>query len=65
MAVFTKLKKEEINNFINTYNIGKLERFNEIIEGIENTNYKIVCNNTPYILTIFENELMRKISLFL
>ena len=60
MAVFTKLNQEEIINFINTYNIGKLESFNEIIEGIENTNYKIVCNNTPYILTIFEKRVNEK-----
>ena len=54
MAVFTKLNKNEIEEFVNSYNIGKLEKYNEIIEGIENTNYKIYCNKTPYILTIFE-----------
>ncbi len=36
------------------YNIGKLENYYEIIEGIENTNYKIICEGKPYILTIFE-----------
>ena len=60
MAVFTKLNQDEIIDFINTYNIGKLEKFNEIIEGIENTNYKIICNNTPYILTIFEKRVNEK-----
>jgi len=54
MAVFTKLKEEEIRKFVNMYNIGKLESFTEIIEGIENTNYKLICNGVKYILTIFE-----------
>ena len=60
MAVFTKLKKIEIEQFLSSYNIGKLERYNEILEGIENTNYKIVCNGKPYILTIFEKRVNEK-----
>ena len=54
MAVFTKLGMKEIEDFISSYNIGRLESYSEIVEGIENTNYKIICNGTPYILTIFE-----------
>ena len=54
MAVFTKLDEKEINDFIKLYNIGNLEKYDGIIEGIENTNYKIVCGGNPYILTIFE-----------
>ena len=54
MAVFTKLNKNEVEEFINKYEIGRLDDFTEIIEGIENTNYKIICNGVPYILTIFE-----------
>ena len=54
MAVFTKLTKNEIIEFTNLYDLGKLDTFEEIIEGIENTNYKIYCNGLPYILTIFE-----------
>ncbi len=54
MAVFTKLNKLEIENFLDSYELGKLDSYNEIVEGIENTNYKIVCDGNPYILTIFE-----------
>ncbi len=54
MAVFTKLNKSEIDNFLKTYDIGELDNYTEIIEGIENTNYKIICDSVPYILTIFE-----------
>ena len=54
MAVFTKLLKEDIENFISEYSIGNLNSFEEIVDGIENSNFKIFCNNQPYILTIFE-----------
>ena len=54
MAVFTKLSKTEIEKYLGLYDIGNLDHHSEIIEGIENTNYKIICNGTPYILTIFE-----------
>ena len=54
MAVFTKISKENIENFIKNYSIGNLISFEVIVEGIENTNYKITTNNHHYILTIFE-----------
>ncbi len=60
MAVFTKLLKEDIENFISDYAIGNLERFEEIVDGIENSNFKIFCNNQPYILTIFEKRVSEK-----
>ena len=54
MAVFTKLNEIEIENFLKTYEVGELNSYNEIVEGIENTNYKIICDGNPYVLTIFE-----------
>ena len=54
MAVFTKLVKEDIENFLNDYSIGYLLSYEGIVEGIENTNYKISTSNHTYILTIFE-----------
>ena len=54
MAVFTKLKEKEIKEFISAYPLGNLDQYIEILEGVENTNYKIICNDIPYILTIFE-----------
>ena len=41
MAVFTKLTLREIKKILNDYNLGNLEKFNGIKEGIENTNYFI------------------------
>ena len=54
MAVYTKLNKEEIEEIILLYGLKKLQKFSPIKEGIENTNYIIIINNTKYILTIFE-----------
>ena len=54
MAVFTKLTKVDIDKFLKDYSIGNLLSFEGIVEGIENTNYKIITSNHTYILTIFE-----------
>ena len=54
MAVYTKLKQEEINNILLNYKLGKLNKFEGIKEGIENTNYSIQTEKGKYILTIYE-----------
>ena len=54
MAVFTKLTKDDIEKFLKGYSIGSLISFEGIMEGIENTNYKIITTSNAYILTIFE-----------
>ena len=54
MAVYTKLKKNEIEEIISLYKLKNLESFAPIEEGIENTNYVIIANKKKYILTIFE-----------
>jgi homoserine kinase type II len=54
MAVYSPVSKEQLEIFLLQYNIGSLTKFEGILEGIENTNYKIVTSNNEYILTIFE-----------
>ena len=54
MAVYTKLNENEIKDIILLYNLKNLQKFSPIEEGIENTNYIIVADDTKYILTIFE-----------
>ncbi len=54
MAVFTKLEKNEIENFLMDYSIGNLISFQGIVKGTENTNYKIITSKNIYILTILE-----------
>ena len=60
MAVFTKLKKNEIEIFLKKYSIGNLISYEGIVEGIENTNYKVITSNNIYILTIFEKRVNPK-----
>ena len=54
MAVYTKFKKENIEEILLNYSIGMLNSFEGIEEGIENTNYFLLVDNKKYILTIYE-----------
>jgi len=54
MAVYTKLSENILKEFFSKYNLGKLLKFNEIKEGIENTNYFILTEKGKYILTVYE-----------
>ena len=56
MAVYTKLSKEDVEEFLSNYDIGSLRSFGEIKEGVSNTNYWFVANKTRYVLTLFEQE---------
>tara|TARA_B100000941_G_scaffold286686_1_gene260674 strand:- start:2183 stop:3151 length:969 start_codon:yes stop_codon:yes gene_type:complete len=60
MAVYTKLKKEEIEEILSNYNIGKLNSYKGIKEGIENTNYILNVRGKKYILTIYEKRVKSK-----
>lgn len=54
MAIYTVLNIDEITSILKNYNIGSLEDYSPIEEGIENTNYKILVDKKYYILTIYE-----------
>ena len=54
MAVYTKLSKNEIDKILSNYNLGNLDSFKGIEEGIENTNYFLLINKKKFILTIYE-----------
>ncbi|MGM0508215.1 MAG: homoserine kinase [Fusobacteriota bacterium] len=56
MAVYTKLKKNEIEKIIKDYDLGKLEEYIGIKKGIMNTNYLIKTNKDKYILRILEGD---------
>ena len=60
MAVYTKLYKENVEEILSNYSIGKLEEFKGIEDGIENTNYFLLVNNKKYILTIYEKRVKEK-----
>jgi len=54
MAVYTKLNQNKIEEILLSYNLGKLDSFKGIEEGIENTNYFLSINKKKFILTIYE-----------
>jgi len=54
MAIYTKLEKEDIDNFFSKYNLGKILNYQGIKQGIENTNYLIESEKGKFILTIYE-----------
>ena len=60
MAVYTHISKDEIVDFLQNYKIKKLEKFAGILEGVENSNYKIITSTEKYILTIFEKRVNSK-----
>jgi homoserine kinase type II len=64
MAVYTKLNQNKIEEILSNYNLGKLDSFKGIEEGIENTNYFLLVNNKKLILTIYEKRVKSKIFLF-
>ena len=54
MAVYTSVNKDELNHFLENYELGSFISHEGIVEGIENTNFKIITEKGNYILTIFE-----------
>ena len=61
MAVFTKLEKNEIENFLMDYSIGNLISFDGIIKGTENTNYKIITSKISNVSLGKQKKLAREI----
>ena len=54
MAIYTKFNQKKIQEILSKYDLGKLDSFKGIEEGIENTNYYLSVNNKKYILTVYE-----------
>ena len=49
MAVYTKLNQNKIEEILLSYDLGKLDFFEGIEEGIENTNYFLSINKKKFI----------------
>ena len=60
MAVYTKLNQNKIEEILLSYNLGKLDSFKGIEEGIENTNYFLSISKKKFILTIYEKRVKSK-----
>jgi len=60
MAVYTKISESELKHFFSKYNLGKILNYNEIKEGIENTNYFVQTEKGKFILTLYEKRVEEK-----
>ena len=60
MAVYTKLSESDLKILFSKYNLGKLINFEEIKEGIENTNYFVELEKGKFILTLYEKRVEEK-----
>ena len=54
MAVYTKFNRNKIEEILSNYNLGKLNQFKGIEEGIENSNYFLSVEKKKFILTVYE-----------
>ena len=54
MAVYTEVPDEALEAFLAGYDIGELLSVKGIAEGVENSNFLLVTDTGPYILTLYE-----------
>lgn len=54
MAVYTHVSAEQIDAFLNDFDVGSLRSFKGIAEGVENSNYLLETNRSRFILTLYE-----------
>ena len=65
MSVYTILKNKDVRRILSSYDIGALQSFRGISEGITNTNYFINTSSGKYVLTIFEDIKKSKVTKYL
>jgi len=54
MAVHTQIDEAALRQFLTAYNLGALQGFHGIAEGVENSNFLLAAGASRYILTLFE-----------
>ena len=60
MAVYTDVSNDELDAFLDAYNIGKALSFKGIAEGVENTNFLVQTETGPHILTLYEKRVAQE-----
>jgi len=60
MAVYTEVSDEELSAFVAQYDLGALLSCKGIAEGVENSNFLLVTESGPYILTLYEKRTRRE-----
>lgn len=54
MAVYTDVADDALEDFIAQYDVGTVESYKGIAEGVENSNFLVSTTTGPYILTLYE-----------
>ena len=54
MAVYTDVSDDDLEAFLEAYDVGDLLSFKGIAEGVENTNFLVITAGGTYILTLYE-----------
>lgn len=54
MAVYTEVSADDINGFVQDYDLGAVLTFKGIAEGVENSNYLLQTEGGNFILTLYE-----------
>ncbi len=65
MSVYTKIEPQQLEEFLNHYNLGNLIKYNGINAGIENTNYFVSTSSGEFVLTLFEGLTATELPYFL
>jgi homoserine kinase type II len=64
MSVFTTLTFEEVQAWLQKFAVGELSDLKGIAAGITNTNYFVTTNQSRFVLTIFEKNILSELSYF-
>lgn len=65
MSVYTIIEEDELRSFLRNYDVGELENFQGISDGIENTNYFVNTSKRRFVLTIFEHHSFAEMQYYL
>jgi len=65
MSVYTIIEENELKSFLLNYNVGELDSFQGISDGIENTNYFVNTSKGRFVLTIFEQHSFEEMQYYL
>tara|TARA_B100001109_G_C18851325_1_gene469393 strand:- start:1368 stop:2294 length:927 start_codon:yes stop_codon:yes gene_type:complete len=65
MSVYTNLESKDVKNLLDEYNIGSLDTYKGIPDGITNTNYYVNTTKGKYVITLFEDISKSKVKKYL